>query len=305
MKCHAGFPKRREKKSTENCGEMIKQKRLKYVFAALFLCAASLAGIPAEVSAQSVPARVGTGESASAANVKKGPEGALKLTPEGERLLRDSKAAILATGFSERFFDAHFKPYKVFNSPADRRVVWRFQINGHEALINDAVGFYTDEKGRRVDTHTVADTLGSTRDIRRTISRRRAERVMKACIGEYEGAGAIIYQRFGNEPRAALLFTAVSTPPPAEPASPNATPAQTTPAPAPSTEAQQVGAQEGANAPPDSVAKRKGGIKKPFLSIGSVNLETGRCTKGVAQVGSPQPTPPEKTRPAPAPRRRR
>src|SRR3712207_8046348 len=47
---------------------------------------------------------------------------------------------------------------------------------------SDSVGFYT-EGARRVDTHSVASTLPKTSDIGRTLTRRRAETLMRRCIG--------------------------------------------------------------------------------------------------------------------------
>ncbi len=253
----------------------MKRKRLRcFTAALLLLCAAAVCGgAPAEVSAQTSPARAVAG-----AGEMKGRGEASKLSPEEELLVRESKAAIIETGFSERYFDAHFKPIKVHNSPGDRRVVWRFRLDGYEVIINDSIGFYTDARGRRVDSHMVGAALGRTRDIRRAISFPRAQRAMKACIGEYS-PGSILLQRFDADGRVSLVFSAVSLPPPAEPAS-------------------------GAGQPPPSPAARQlpegvrpGGKKKPFLGIGSIDLETGRCVKGVAQVGSPQP--PANPQPAP------
>lgn len=258
---------------------MIRRSNFRRVSLCVVLCAAVCPFTAAVSFGQSPDSQAG----ASGGRVQ---GRALKHTPEEERLLRESRAEIVATGFSEAYFDAHFEPVRVMNSPGDRRVIWRFRVNGHEALVNDSVGFYTDAGGRRVDTHTVAATLGETRDIRRTISRRRAERVMRACIGKFEG-GAVTYQRFGADGRAALVLTAVSVPPPA-PANANR--------PAPQSSATQAGGTRQYDGP------GRGGKKKPFLLIGSVNLETGRCVKGVAQVGSPQPAP---AKPAPRPRRRR
>jgi hypothetical protein len=241
---------------------MMKRTSLRYVSAALALwAAAATSGAPSESSAQTLPARAASGATRGAA--AKQPETEPKLTPEEELLVRGSKAAIVETGFSERYFDAHFKPVRVYNSPGDRRVVWRFRLNGYETLVNDSVGFYTDASGRRVDSHMVSASLGKTRDIRRTISFKRAQSIMKACIGEYS-PGSILLQRFDADGRVSLVYTAVSLP--------------DEPAPTPN-----------AGGPrPDG--PRPGGKKKPFLSIGSIDLETGRCLKGVAQVGSPQPT---------------
>ncbi|MCA1633369.1 MAG: hypothetical protein LC802_06510 [Acidobacteria bacterium] len=261
---------------------MMKRKKLRVVSAALVLCAAATFGAPAEAAAQTTPARA-----ASVAAKRPGAEP--KLTPEEERLVRDSKAAIIETGFSEGYFDAHFKPVKVHNSPGDRRVVWRFRLDGYETTINDSIGFYTDARGRRVDSHMVGAALGRTRDIRRTISFRRARRAMKACIGEYS-PGSILLQRFDADGRVSLVFTAVSLPPPAEPAS-AASAGQPTPPPPPA-------------GPQRDGPKPGGKKKKPFLKIGSIDLETGRCTKGVAQVGSPQPPANPQPAPKPAPRPR-
>ena len=190
-------------------------------------------------------------------------------------MVRDSRAELTAAGFSEGYFDAHFEPVRVVNTPGDRRVTWRFRVGGHETLVHDSLGFYAGADGRRVDTHTVAATLGATHDILDTIPAERARQVMRECIGEFEG-GAVTLQRFGEEGRAALVFSAVSVPP-AEGAR-----AATAPAATPAAQA--------------AVARRdtlkQGGKKKPFRSIGSVDLETGRCVKGVAQVGSPLPPKP-------------
>ncbi len=214
---------------------MIKGKSLRLVSAALVLCAAATFG--------------------AAARQK---DGGLELTPEEELLVRGSRAAIIGTGFSERYFDEHFEAVRVYNSPGDRRVVWRFRLNGYETTVNDSVGFYTDARGRRVDSHMVSASLGRTRDIRKTIPFGRAQQAMKECIGEYS-PGSILLQRFDADGRVSLVYTAVSLQPaPGQP-------------------------------PPR-------GKKKPFLGIGSIDLETGRCIKGVAQAGSPLATDP---RPAP------
>ena len=232
---------------------MCKGKSLRVVSAALVLCAASAFVAPAGTDAQN----------ATAAAAAKQKDGELKLTPEEERLVRGSKAAIIETGFSERYFDKHFKPVRVYNSPGDRRVVWRFRLNDYETMVSDSVGFYTDNRGRRIDSHMVSASLGKTRDIRKTIPFRRAQSAMKACIGEYS-PGSILLQRFDADGRVSLVYTAVSlTPPPGQ---------------------------------------QPAGKKKPFLGIGSIDLETGRCIKGVAQAGSPRATDPKPAPILPSPR---
>lgn len=181
--------------------------------------------------------------------------GESKLTPEEGRLVQGSRAAIIETGFSGRYFDEHFKLVRVYNSPGDRRVVWRFRLNGYETTVNDSVGFYTDASGRRVDSHMVSGSLGKTRDIRRTIPFRRAQRAMRECIGEYS-PGSILLQRFDADGRVSLVYTAVSL--------------SASGGPTPTREKQ-----------------------KRFHGIGSIDLETGRCMKGVAQFGSPRATDPQ------------
>lgn len=194
------------------------------------------------------------------------------LDESARQLVRGSREAFLAAGFSAAYFDRHFRPFKVVNLPGDRRVVWRFRAGDHEAYVDDSVGFYTDEHGRRVDTHSVASTLGAARDPRRTITRRRAERLMRSCIGEFEG-GAVAFQQFGA--RTALVFTAATVSPPATPPTP---------------EAWGESAAGG-----DRL--RRGGKKGPPVYVGAVDLETGRCLKGRARAGAPGP--PNGTAPLP------
>jgi hypothetical protein len=131
---------------------------------------------------------------------------------ESEReLVRGSRAAIIGAGFSAPYFDRHFELFRVLDRAGDRRVVWRFRAGGHEAYVEDSVGSYTDERGGRRHTHSAAATLGAAHDIRPAVSRRRAERLMRSCIGQFEG-GAVALQPFGPAGRTALVFTAASVP---------------------------------------------------------------------------------------------
>jgi len=188
-----------------------------------------------------------------------------KLGAEERELVRGSRAAVIAAGFSAAYFDQHFELFRVVNLPGDRRVVWRFRAAGHETYLSDSVGSYTDEQGRPRNTHSVASTLGAAHDIRPAVTRRRAERLMRACIGEFEG-GAIALQPFGPRARTALVFTAASVPPPVPSA----------PSPA-GREDEDRG---------DHI--RQGRRRSPTIYLGAVNLETGRCVKGRAQAGAPR-----------------
>jgi len=133
---------------------------------------------------------------------------AKELTVSERALVEGSREAIIKTGLSAAFFDEHFRVASVADRGGDRRVVWRLSVGGHEASVNDSIGFYT-EGARRVDTHSVAATLNETADITRTITRRRAESVMRRCIGRFTGP-QVEYRAHGAGGRAALLLTAHS-----------------------------------------------------------------------------------------------
>lgn len=172
-----------------------------------------------------------------------------KLTLKEYMLVQSSKAAIIGTGISATYFDEHFKLERVLETAGDRRVVWKYSIGEYEAILNDAVGFHTDDKGQRINLHAIRNTLSNAHDIKSVIPKKRAEQLMKQCIGEYR-SGAVVFQAFGETQRTALLFTASTIPAP----------------------------------PKDSKAN-----EKPLIHTGFINLETGACTKGIAQAGRPRP----------------
>jgi len=117
-----------------------------------------------------------------------------------------SRQAIIATGISESYFDRHFTLVKVADQPGDRRAVWKFSVNGYQTTISDVVGYYTKD-GKRVDTHSVASTLRRTSEIEKTISRRAANRIMRQCIGTFTHP-AIEFVAINKEAR--LVLTAES-----------------------------------------------------------------------------------------------
>ncbi|MCA1594798.1 MAG: hypothetical protein LC754_19650, partial [Acidobacteria bacterium] len=183
------------------------RRRLLIALAAICFNVAAASGADAQASAsppqqstQRTPAVVGQAADAS------------KLNDAEAKLARESRAAILAAGLSAPYFDKHFQLVSVVNAPGDRRVVWKFKVGEHEAMLNDSVGFYTDERGRRVDTHAVAGTLPAAHEIERTITRAQAERIMKSCIGNFDGGG-VVYAARGNPPSGALIFTASAVAP--------------------------------------------------------------------------------------------
>lgn len=207
------------------------------------------------------------------------------LTASERALVEGSREAIIKTGLSANFFDGHFRVARVVDRPGDRRVVWKLSVGGYEATVNDSVGFYT-EAGRRVDTHSVAGTLASTSDITRTLTRRRAETIMRRCIGRFSDP-QVEYRANGPEGRAALLLTASSVvPPPRE-----------SRADRERREREEREARERAQEPAQGVqtqdvvptGKKRG--PRPVILLGAVDLSTGRCTVGRAQAGSPTPDP--------------
>ena len=136
------------------------------------------------------------------------PADAPALNASERALVAGSREAIIKTGITAAFFDRHFRVARVLDRPGDRRVIWRLSVGGHEASVNDSVGYYT-EGARRVDTHSVAATLSETSDLTRTITRRRAELLMRRCIGRFRNA-QVEYRAHVEGGRAALLLTAYS-----------------------------------------------------------------------------------------------
>lgn len=205
-----------------------------------------------------------------------------ELTVSERALVAGSREAIIETGITPVFFDEHFRLARVVDRPGDRRIMWNFSVGGHTALVNDAVGFYT-EGARRVDTHSVGTTLSSTSDITRTITRRRAEQVMRRCIGDFKEP-QVEYRAHGSEGRAALLLTAYAVvPPPPESAAARARRERE--------EREAAEAQAQGETARDEL-RRKSGVPRPVILLGAVDLVTAQCTVGQGQAGSPKPASP-------------
>jgi len=194
-----------------------------------------------------------------------------KLTSAEQTLVAGSGKAILETGISESYFDAHFKLLNVIDKPSDRRVVWQFSVNQYNAVLNDSIGYYTDG-AKRVDTHSIAKTLGQTTEIQQTIARAKALRLMKSCIGNFENP-EVEYGPVNG--RAELLLTAHARRP---------------------VESKSVRERERERAR-EAREKRKAaaagtdvveseedeGESKPIV-FGAINLQTGKCTKGAGVI---------------------
>lgn len=270
---------------------MSKRSWLILAFAALLCAPAPPARAHAGVTAQGGARTVARPVAQAQTNAPAGAADSPAPTEEERRLVAGSRAAILSAGLSETYFDRHFAVAKVVNTAGDRRVVWRFRAGEHEALVGDTIGFYTDDKGRRVYTHSITGSLGAAREIGRTITRRRAERLMRACIGPFDG-GSVFYQSAGSPPRAALVFSAVSAAAPAQSPARASVGNQTLP--------QRPPAAAAAGSAPEADVVKPGGKKPAPPLIGAVDLQTGRCTVGYGLAGAYPPLPPARR----APRRR-
>src|SRR5215213_1811277 len=211
-------------------------------------------------------------------------------TASERALMAGSREAIIKTGISADFFDQHFHLVRVVDRPGDRRVVWLLVVGAYEATVNDSIGFYT-EGPRRVDTHSVAATLNQTSDITRTITRRRAETLMRRCIGRFTNA-QVEYRAHVAGGRAALLLTANSLVPRRR-------------------EGHERGGREARERKEREERERRGRARAggsraldevetedeegggPVVVLGAVDLVTGECTVGYGQAG---PLPPEPAR---------
>lgn len=196
-----------------------------------------------------------------------------RLTDAEARLAAGSKRAILETGISEPYFDGHFRLVKVIDQPGDRRAVWKFSVNGYEADVNDAVGYYAGKDGARVDTHSIKQLLGSTHDIEKTISRRQAESIMKRCIGSYANPSVVFRSVSGK----ASLYMIGSSVIKKRDAAEKREEAER--------RKREVAKKDQKNKPADldTLREEDDGGEKPSY-FGMVNLETGKCTKGKAIV---------------------
>jgi hypothetical protein len=182
-------------------------------------------------------------------------------------LVKGSREAIVETGISERYFNEHFKLISRIDRPGDMRVVWKYSLNGYEAIVNDAVGFYTAENNKRVYVHSIKNILGSTRDITTTISRLRAKKLMNSCLGNH-GGGAILFISLVPREPASLYLTASTMPRPYSKRSRTRGPEKNQKNR--TNRADEIESEEMEDHPP--------------IRTGYLNLETGKCVKGEAIV---------------------
>jgi hypothetical protein len=201
-----------------------------------------------------------------------------QLTQNQKGLIEGSKKALLKTGMSEAYFNKHFRLVDVFDKPGDRRVVWKFVINGYEATINDSIGYYT-EGSERIDIHSVENALSSTTEIKRTIPRPKALRIMRSCLGKF--TEPMIEYRAGASGRAELLLIASSIPKPV----PQSRERRAREQDRKEENSRKKVAQAGRESKTDVIEEEDENDRPVYIA--SVNLETGKCTKGRAQAGPP------------------
>jgi hypothetical protein len=135
--------------------------------------------------------------------------GAQVNSKEDQVLAANSQKAIIETGISEPYFKEHFRLAKVVNEEGDRRVEWKYSINDYETMLVDDVGYYTSPAGERVDVHSIKSLLYSAYDIKRTITRRKADSALQSCLGKHSSA-QVVYRALKAPGKARLYLTARS-----------------------------------------------------------------------------------------------
>ncbi len=193
-----------------------------------------------------------------------------KLTASEAALVEGSKQAILATGISEPYFKTHFKLLSVVDKPSDRRVMWQFSVNEHQTVVTDAIGYYS-QGGKQIDTHSVAKELGQTSEIRRTVTRARALRILKSCIGPFD-APSVTYGPIDG--RAELLLVASARMPGEKTKSGREKERER--------EREERDKRKAAAAGTDVIESEEEEREQFPITLGAVNLRTGKCTKGAA-----------------------
>jgi hypothetical protein len=191
------------------------------------------------------------------------------LTVNNNELATESRKAIVETGMSGSYFDAHFTLLKVFDRPGDQRVVWKYRVNEYETAVNDAMGFYTDAAGKRIYTHSVKNILRKTQDITRTISKSRAQELMRRCLGKYSGENVELLPLEPGQ-SASLYLTANSG------GSPERNWKER--------DIERPRKVQKTSSDRDDPREEEDTKKHPPIRTGYVNLETGQCTHGVATI---------------------
>ena len=194
-----------------------------------------------------------------------------ELTPTQKALVEGSRKAIVETGISDAYFASHYKLFRVIDSESDRRVMWEFHVNEHQTVVTDAIGYRTDGN-QRIAIHSVANSLGKTFEIHRTLSRSAALKRLRSCIGTFENPSV---QYGAIDGRAALVISAEAK---------RVDPSNTRVRERERERAREERERKKAAAASSDLLESEEGEKLVPLVLGSVNLMTGKCTRGAGKV---------------------
>lgn len=192
-----------------------------------------------------------------------------EFTSSEKELVESSRKAIIATGLSADYFFTHFKLLSVVDHEADRRVVWQFRVNEHRATVVDAIGYYT-QGTQRIATHSVGNALGRTFEISRTLNSATALKKMRSCIGNFEQP-AVQYAAVNG--LAQLVLTAEAKR--LDRVSANERRRE----PGPELDADKNAAKQKKQTSAADVIESEE-EDRPAVILGTINLVTGKCTKG-------------------------
>ena len=197
-----------------------------------------------------------------------------QLTAAQKQLVDGSRKAIIQTGISEPYFVRHFKLITVSDREADRRVVWEFRINEHRAMVVDSIGYYS-QGTQRIPTHSVSNSLGTTFEIQRTLTRASALRRLRSCIGAFENPSV----EYGAVAGRAELFISAEAK-----QSERRTAAELRRERERERENEERDRKKAATATGDLIETEDDERDRPPVVFGSINLVTGKCTKGTGQI---------------------
>jgi hypothetical protein len=191
------------------------------------------------------------------------------LTASQKLLVSESRKAIIETGITEAYFDAHFKLLEVNDKPADKRVNWEFSINGYRTIVRDSIGS-SMQGNTHVNIHSVVSMLGQTSEITKTLSRSRALKILRTCIGPYT-TPSIQYGPVNGQAQLLLVAHAVSRD------SDNKREREMER----EKEKREIAK---ATSQGSDVIETEDEDHRTKSVFGTVNLQTGQCTKGYTQV---------------------
>jgi hypothetical protein len=144
-----------------------------------------------------------------------------------EELAQGSRQALLATGLSEPFVEAHFKQGKVVQAGTPRTykvmgpsgllsrrsgkawVEWTLDWDGWTARLRDEIIYVVqDSYPPQVQVqHGLKTALGTARDLQHTLPKATVRNLLKDCLGPYSEE-TVVYRSFGPSAEARLFLKA-------------------------------------------------------------------------------------------------